>query len=129
MLELPWSTVRADLFQYKNFQFPVLVDYNSGVIEYSKLPDTKGQTVINHSKSQFVRHGIPVKLVTDNGLQFSSRLFKEFASIWQFEHRTSSPTDLQSNDISERTDGILKSLLVKADKPYLAILDYRIHLD
>jgi len=35
----------------------------------SKLPDTSSETVITHMKSQFARHGIPDKVITDNELQ------------------------------------------------------------
>lgn len=123
--KLPWHTVGMDLFQYGNQQFLIIVDYYSGFIEYSKLDTTTSQTVIRHSKSVFARWGIPLKVVSDNGPQFSSRAFREFAAEWQFEHRTSSPTYPQSNGMAERAVGILKRLLTKAEDPYLALLNYR----
>lgn len=122
---LPWQTVGIDLFQHTNQNFLIVTDYYSGFIEYSKLQNTTSSNVITHIKSIFARHGIPLKVVSDNGPQFSSDHFKQFANAWQFEHRTSSPRYPQSNGLVERSVGILKGLLNKSDDPYLALLNYR----
>ena len=123
--KLPWQTVGMHLFQYGNQQFLIIVDYYSGFIEYSKLSASTSPAVIAHVKSVFARWGIPLKVVSDNGPQFSSRAFREFAEEWQFQHRTSSPTYPQSNGMVERAVGVLKGLLTKAEDPYLALLNYR----
>ena len=47
------------------------------------------------------RHGIPDKIVSDNGPQFSSQEFKKFKDLYEFDHVTSSPTDPQSNGKAE----------------------------
>jgi transposase InsO family protein len=56
--------------------------------------------VIAHLKSIFSRHGIPETVQSDNGSQYSSEAFKQFAH--QFEHLTSSPRYPQSNEEAER---------------------------
>ena len=57
-------------------------------------------------KRLFSTHGIPEKLLTDNGRQFVSREFELFAKEWNFAHITSSPYYAQSN-------GLLKMLSSK----------------
>ena len=76
-------------------------------------------------KSIFARHGIPEKVISDNGPQFSSHEFSQFASTYCFEYVTSSPYFPQSNGEAERAVQTIKGLLKKADDPYAALLAYR----
>ena len=114
-------------FQWKNYL--ILVDYYSGFIELNLMHTTTSQQVITHLKSQFARHGIPDKLITDNSPQFSSDIFKQFAKDYCFQHCTASPHYPQSNGMAEKVVQTVKNLLKKAvlDKrdPYLALLEYR----
>ena len=57
----------------------MIVDYYSESFEISKLSDLKSVTVITHCKSQFARHVIPDIFMFDNGTQFDSREFHQFA--------------------------------------------------
>ncbi|KAK2176170.1 hypothetical protein NP493_677g00010 [Ridgeia piscesae] len=65
----------------------------------------------------------------DNGPQFSSREFRQFAMQYGFKHVTSSPEYTQSNGKAEKAVQIVKRLLKKANEnyedPYLALLNYR----
>ena len=56
----------------------------------------------------------PVVLMSDNGLQFCCKQFKEFQQKWEFAHITSSPVYPQSNGGVERAVKIAKSLMKKA---------------
>ena len=99
-----------------------MVDYCS---EISRLNRTTTAEVVSHLKSIFARHGVPEVLVTDNGPQYSSKDFKEFAKDYEFRHVTSSPYFPQGNGEAERAVGTIKSLLKKTDDPYKALLAYR----
>ena len=61
-------------------------------------------------KQIFARHGIPELPVSDNGRQFSSREFNDFASTCGFSHVTSSPRYPQSNGEAERAVQRVKAL-------------------
>ena len=80
-------------------------------------------------KAIIARHGLPMTVVSDNGLQFGCREFKTFAKEYGFEHVTSSPEYPQSNGKAEKAVQIVKRLLKKAKEaetdPYLALLNYR----
>ena len=58
--------------------------------------------VVKYMKSIFARHGIPQEIVSDNGPQYSSREFAQFAKQYGFVHNTSSPKYPQSNGETER---------------------------
>ncbi|XP_062604740.1 uncharacterized protein K02A2.6-like [Saccostrea cucullata] len=77
----------------------------------------------------FARHGIPYEVKSDNGPQYISQEFRQFAKDWNFQHTTSSPYHQQANGLAERTVQTVKRLLEKSrvdgSDPYLAILEYR----
>ena len=60
---------------------------------------------------EFCRSGVPNVLWSDQGPQFSSKMFQEFAAEWGFKHVTSSPTYPQSNEKAEATVKSMKKML------------------
>ena len=112
-------------FSHASLSPPTVVNYYSRYIEISKLNGTTADDIIDHTKSIFARHGIPELVYSDNGPQFHSEAYKQFASDYQFTHITSSPLYPQSNGEAERAVGTIKSLLRKEGDPYLALLVYR----
>ncbi|KAI4905796.1 hypothetical protein NFI96_024894, partial [Prochilodus magdalenae] len=121
----PWAKVGADLFQWGDNQYLLVVDYFSRFIEVAKLTSTTSLAVVEHCKSIFARHGIPSEVMTDNGPQFASECFTKFAARWGFTHVTSSPRYAQSNGEAEKAVRTIKGLLQKEKDPYLALLAYR----
>ena len=95
--ELPWQRVRTDLFELKGHTYLLIVDYYSRYIEVARMNRTTAEDVILLTKGIFARHGIPEVVVSDNGPQYSSEAYAEFARHYQFEHVTSSPRYPQSN--------------------------------
>ena len=57
-------------------------------------------TIIDRLKTLFAEHGIPDRLLSDNGGHYSSRAFRTWASEWGFHHVTSSPYHSQSNGLA-----------------------------
>jgi len=80
-------------------------------------------------KQVFAEHGIPERVVSDNGRQYDSATFRNFAKTWGFDHITSSPHYPQSNGFIERTIQTVKYTLTKAKAssldPDLALLSLR----
>ena len=125
----PWSVVGEDLFQLGQQHFLIIVDYWSGFFEVQELQKVTSKSVINASKAQFARHGIPETVISDNGPQFASVEFAQFPKEWQFHHQTSSPHYPQSNGRAENAVKTCKTLMKKAkasgEEPLLALLDWR----
>ena len=129
--EQPWQHISADFFSFDGFKYLVIIDY------YSKIPFLRrmAQSQCNAAKTVsvlkelFSEHGIPETLRSDNGPQFASHLFAEFAKEWNFDHNTSSPSNPRGNGQAEATIKIIKGLLTCAkysgQDPYLALLAYR----
>ena len=124
--EYPWQSIAADIFNLKGTEYLVVVDYFSRYPEVIQLRSTTSQSVINSLKAIFARHGIPETFRTDNGPQFSSREFTEFATKYQFTHTTSSPHFPSSNGQAERTVQTVKHLIKEAEDPFTALLSYRV---
>ena len=84
-------------------RFLIMVDY------FTDWPDiihtgrnTTTPRLIAALKQAFCRSGVPDVLWSDQGPQFSSRLFQDFKSEWGFQHTTSSPRYPQSNGLGEQ---------------------------
>ena len=124
----PWSQVGADIFQFGNSDYLVVVDYFSKFPEVVSLRNKTAKMVISKLKSIFARHGIPDVFMSDN-MPFAAYEMLQFAKDWGFELATSSPHYPRSNGLSERYVQTVKQLLRKAHEegkdPFLALLDFR----
>ena len=125
----PWYKVGTDLFNLLGKTYLMVVDYHSKYFEISTLADTTASTVVQRTKNIFSKHGIPKLVFSDNGPEYSSRVYKQFANDWDFVHNTSSPEFAQSNGLVERTIQTVKKTLRKCFKsgndPHLALLTLR----
>ena len=125
LLSRPWSRVASDIFTLHQSNYLLTVDYYSKWPEIMKMTELSSRYVISAFKSQFSKYGIPDELVTDNGPQYASKEFKDFAKEYGFVHTTSSPLYPQSNGQAERTVQTVKRLLKKSRDPYQSLMDYR----
>ena len=118
-----------DLFELNNRDFLINVDYYSNYFEVDRLTSKTAKEIINKTKANFARHGIPDQVFSDNGQPFSSSDFENFAAVYGFEHNTSSPNYPQSNGKVENAVKTAKNLMKKAmdsqSDLYLALLAWR----
>jgi transposase InsO family protein len=122
----PWHTLGTDLFYFNNTTMLLVADYYSKFVIMKKLSSVTTAAVIIQLKAIFSEHGIPEKLISDNGPQYSSEEFKTFSNQYGFVHATSSPRYAQSNGFIERFVQTVKNILKKArdakTDPYMSLL-------
>jgi Integrase zinc binding domain len=97
----------------KTRKFLLTVCFYSDYFEVDEVPNLSATATIAACKKNFARHGIPATICTDNGTNFKSEEFAEFARSWEYIHVTSSPNHQQGNGKSEAAVKIAKTLLKK----------------
>ena len=122
---LPWQKIGTDLFEFQGGHYLLSVWYRSKFPEVTKMESLRSSVVVEELKRQFGAHGIPAEVVSDNGPQFSSSEFQEFAKEYGFKHVTSSPHYPKANREVERAVQTIKNLWRKSSDKYRALLDYR----
>lgn len=78
------------------------------------LRSTSTKSVAQACVQIFLRNGFPRVILSDNGPQFSSSLWKEVAKLLNVERVFTSPYHPQANGVLERFHRTLKAYLVKA---------------
>ena len=123
--EYLWQVIGTDLFEFKGLHYLIAIDYFSRYPEVTKLASLSSEGTIAALKAIFARHAIPEIVRSDNGTQYSSDAFREFATVYGFCHLTSSPHYPKSNGLVERAVRSIKKLLRCSTDPQLALLAYR----
>ena len=111
----PWQVLATDIFHLDGNDYVIVVDYYSEMPFVRRLTsNSTSATVISALKQLFGEHGIPHKLLSDNGPQYDCVEFRTFAADWGFKHVTSSPRYPQSNGFAERMVQTVKKTMLKA---------------
>ena len=122
---LPWQLVSQDRFSLHGKNYLVTVFHYSDWIETDKLENTLLSTVMNATRSHFARFGVPDVCHTDNGPQFMSKEYQDYARDYGFKHITSSPYHPQRNGRAEAAVKVCKAQLRKSDDYDKKMLFYR----
>ncbi|TRY72232.1 hypothetical protein TCAL_14895 [Tigriopus californicus] len=110
----PFESVSADLFEYGGRSFLAYVDRYSGWVcfdAFGKTPSTR--EVVQSIKRIFACFGIPLRIRTDGGPQFSSAEFLQFCRDDCIQPVISSAFHPQSNGHAEAAVKMLKNLVKK----------------
>ena len=109
-----FQEVSADLFTYQGKSFLVYTDRLSGwpvITEWNRDPSSR--QVIRSIRKIFSDTGVPIKLRSDGGSQFTSHDFKALLKRWGVNHVMSTPHYPQSNGLAEAAVKAMKHLLAK----------------
>ncbi|XP_033729473.1 uncharacterized protein K02A2.6-like [Pecten maximus] len=82
--------------------FLLMVDAHSKWPEVIPMTTTTVSKTIDVMSEIFARHGLPERLVTDNGPQFVSEEFQQFMRFNAIRHTTSAPYHPRTNGLAER---------------------------
>ena len=126
----PWQVLGSDIFQFEGREYLIVADYYSKFPFIRRLPiHATSAAVIGLMREIFAEHGIPEKIISDNGPQYSAGSFKTFTGKYEIVHVTSSPHYPRSNGFIERTIQTVKQALRKAKvdnmDPEMALLCIR----
>ena len=98
----PWCRLHLDYAgPFMRKMFLVVVDAHSKWLEVKTVPAATSKATIVCLQSIFATHGLPERVVMDNGV-FTSEEFKEFLEGNGIAHSTSSPYHPASNGLAER---------------------------
>ena len=108
-----FDVVSSDLFTNGGRHYLVYVDILSGwpVVYDMTTFGTTSKGVIKTIRKSFADLGVPNILKTDDGLQYTSRDFKEFLQKYGVKHILSSPHNPQSNGHEESFVKSMKYLI------------------
>ena len=105
-----------DHAQWKRWLLFVAADAFSNWPEVFIINLTSASKTIGRLCTDFETHGVPITLVSDNGLPFSSTDFKNYMSSNGMLHRQVPPYYPSSNGLAENIVRSLKQALNKAHK-------------
>ena len=112
--EGPWEDLAIDLCDIPSgHHLLVVVDYYSRWQEVVVLTKATSSTVIEGLESIFASHGLPKRIVSDNGAQFTSQEFQDYLKSNAIEHHRTTPYWPQANGEVERQNRtLLKALRI-----------------
>ena len=112
----------ADIGENEGHPHLIVVDYYSFTVFECPLPSLTTTSVITAFKTIFGDTGIPMTLVTDNALCFTSEEFENFVKSWNFTHITSSPRYPKGNTHAEKAVGMVKQIYNCCKDPLYGML-------
>ena len=126
---MSWVKLEVDIFEHCSHHNLLVADYFSRFPVVKKLTSQTASHVISLLKTIFAEYGIPATAYADQGTQFMSKEFKEFALQYRFQVQHSSLRYPQSNGFIEAMVKLVKSIMERAEEsgsdPHLAMLIYR----
>ena len=98
----PWSQLHADFAgPFQGHMFLLVVDACSKWLEVHVMKSISSSATIEKLQSIFAIHGLPHKLVTDNGPAFTSSEFKTFMGMNGIVHIRSAPYHPSTNGLGQ----------------------------
>ena len=125
----PWMKVGVDLCELYGRTYLITVDFYSSFVEVDVMTSTSSAEVIKKLKAHCARYGVFKEIVSDQGPQFTSALFKKWTKDWHIVHTMSSPYHHQANGRAEAAVKLVKNMLKKTfhsnGDQYEALLELR----
>ena len=99
----PWSRLHLDYAgPFLGKMFLVLVDAHSKWLDVVPVSAATSTVTIEKLRAIFATHGLPERIVTDNGTVFTSEEFESFLLSNGVAHTGTAPYHPASNGLAER---------------------------
>ena len=128
-----WSRLHLDFAgPFLGHHYLDLVDAYSKWIVVELMPSITSAKTIEKLRMIFATHGLPQKLVTDNGATFTSSEFLQFTEKNGIKHVTSAPYHPSTNGLAERAVQTFKPAIERMhnlpipDRLSMFMLTYRL---
>ena len=112
----PWQKIGTDIFEYKENNYLMIVDYYSRYIIVKYLPNIRAETVSDTFTQVLTEFGLPSTIMADRGTQYTSEGFRKKCRDSNINLVFSSPYHHQTNSVAERAIGTVKHLWKKASE-------------
>lgn len=109
----PWHTVAIDFLHVGQDTFLVGADPFTKDFVIKRMKVTTTEAVCKALSEWWLQHGIPMRIVSDNGPPFNSKEFATRVKQWGAVHLTNSPGHSAANGFIERMIQTLKSVILK----------------
>ena len=111
----PWSRLHVDFAgPVYGKMLLIMIDATSKWPEVVPL-NTTTETTIRALRSIFAGRGLPLQLVSDNGPQFTSKVFAEFMLANGIDHQMGPPYHPETNGLAERLVQTVKKSLKRME--------------
>ena len=95
----------------------VAIDYLTKWIEAKPINAKEATKITQFLFEEIItRHGVPKEIISDNGLEFSNNLMKEFCDKHGIQQRFASPYHPQTNGLVERVNRTLADTITKISR-------------
>lgn len=101
--QYPWQRLHIDYAgPFLGYSYLIIVDAHSKWPEVIPMQSTTSISTIRALMQIFAIHGLPERIVSDNGPQFCSQEFKDFMKVNGIQHIQSAPYHPATNGEAER---------------------------
>ena len=112
----PWQRVHIDYAgHFKGKMWLLLIDAFSKWPEIHEMKSTTAEATISKLKHIFAAQGLPERIISDNGPQFTASEFQQFCNSRGIVHSTIAPYHPRSNGEVERLVATFKNSIEKAN--------------
>ena len=114
-LTRPFQEIATEFCNYAGNEYLIVIDCLSDWPEIVPMyQNTRASRLTSALRAIFCCTGVPDTVWSDQGSQFTSKVFQKLAAQWGFRCATSSPEYPQSNGMAEATVKSMKKLLEAA---------------
>jgi transposase InsO family protein len=113
----PWHVVTTDIIgplprsKKGNKYILVMQDNFTKWVELAAMKSATAQAVVQPFTDMILlRYGAPEKVITDNGTQYTSKIFNKLTETWGVKHQCTAPYSPQGNP-TERANKVVKTMI------------------